>query len=440
MIDLSMLQDFMAETGEHLEEMETNLLKLEKDPGNREILNDIFRSAHTIKGSSEYLGMVKIAELSHKLETLLDMVRQGERRLNREIIDVLIGARDRIVNLVEDLDRNQAEETEIQDLVDRIEQLSAGRDDPGEGQEETVATEIKPENFRDETPDHPETGDNPDREVLTGAGDDETYEEEYDEELFGIFITQLKKNLSLLRTRIKASPDPDNVGQVLEMSIESINSLRSSANYMGYERLVLLYERWGHEIKKDQEALSSGEDVSLESMNTYIDKIERLFPQVKELAVEGSECRNDGSRPVERLGDEKEKSEGTAADEDAPDALDSEEEQDEELFAIFIQQLKEGISLLRSRINELRHSDNGMEVLDRCLECIDRLKASSNYMDYTKLCRVYENWCAEIKEVKNRLSSGEEPFFEFMDAYIKKILGFFPNTGSLRVEGDEGSG
>ena len=55
MTDLSMLQDFIAESEEHLEEMETNLLALEEDPENREILDNIFRSAHTIKGSSEYL-------------------------------------------------------------------------------------------------------------------------------------------------------------------------------------------------------------------------------------------------------------------------------------------------------------------------------------------------------------------------------------------------
>ena len=70
MTDLSMLQDFIAESEEHLEEMETNLLALEEDPENREILDNVFRSAHTIKGSSEYLGMARIAELSHKLESL----------------------------------------------------------------------------------------------------------------------------------------------------------------------------------------------------------------------------------------------------------------------------------------------------------------------------------------------------------------------------------
>ena len=50
MIDLTLLQDFIPEAGEHLAEMESGLLQLETDPDNRDILNDIFRSVHTIKG------------------------------------------------------------------------------------------------------------------------------------------------------------------------------------------------------------------------------------------------------------------------------------------------------------------------------------------------------------------------------------------------------
>ena len=76
MTDLSLLQDFVTETVEHLEEMEGNLLQLETDSANREILNDIFRSVHTIKGAAEYLGLERIAELSHKLENLLDQIRE----------------------------------------------------------------------------------------------------------------------------------------------------------------------------------------------------------------------------------------------------------------------------------------------------------------------------------------------------------------------------
>ena len=82
MTDNSLLQDFITETREHLEEVERNVLLLEQQPDDASVLNEIFRSIHTIKGSSEYLGMERIAELSHKLESLLDLLRRGERSVD----------------------------------------------------------------------------------------------------------------------------------------------------------------------------------------------------------------------------------------------------------------------------------------------------------------------------------------------------------------------
>jgi chemotaxis protein histidine kinase CheA len=61
MTDNSLLEDFADETREHLEELESSLLRLESDPADRELLNTIFRSMHTIKGASEYLGFERIA-------------------------------------------------------------------------------------------------------------------------------------------------------------------------------------------------------------------------------------------------------------------------------------------------------------------------------------------------------------------------------------------
>ena len=83
MTDASLLQDFIAETVEHLEELENNLLELEAAPDNRSLLHEIFRSVHTIKGASEYLGMERIARLSHTLESLLEMLRHGDRSPTR---------------------------------------------------------------------------------------------------------------------------------------------------------------------------------------------------------------------------------------------------------------------------------------------------------------------------------------------------------------------
>ena len=81
MIDLSMIPDFIVEAQEHLEELESNLLKLEISAHDPAIINDIFRSMHTIKGAAQFVGVERVAELSHKLENLLELCRQEEREL-----------------------------------------------------------------------------------------------------------------------------------------------------------------------------------------------------------------------------------------------------------------------------------------------------------------------------------------------------------------------
>ena len=83
-----------------MEELESSLLSLESDPANQELLNTIFRSMHTIKGASEYLGFDRIARLSHRLETLLESFRDGSLHVDKVAVDLLIDARDRIGDLI----------------------------------------------------------------------------------------------------------------------------------------------------------------------------------------------------------------------------------------------------------------------------------------------------------------------------------------------------
>ena len=290
MIDLSLLQDFIAETGEHLEEMETKLLKLESEPENRDFLNDIFRSIHTIKGSSEYLGMERIANLSHKLENLLDMLRQGELLPDKDIIDALIEAKDRIILLTADLEESRSEKTDVEDIIEKISQLSTDKrsekdeDDQSDGQ-----IEERLNNLADDLAESLEKDSSDDDGAV--YQEDEAYYEEFDEELFGIFIQQLKEKLFDLLSYADELQNSDKKNQVLDKLLDCINSLKSSANYMGYEKLVSIYKNWCNEVIKVQNELSWENDLSFNDfvnsyIKTYIDKILRFFPQVKEFEAE----------------------------------------------------------------------------------------------------------------------------------------------------------
>jgi len=99
MIDHALLQDFVTEAGEHLEELESGLLQLESDPENVDVLNDIFRSVHSIKGAAQFVGLENISTLTHRLETLLDLARNKQISLSQSVVDILMSSKDHLAKL-----------------------------------------------------------------------------------------------------------------------------------------------------------------------------------------------------------------------------------------------------------------------------------------------------------------------------------------------------
>jgi chemotaxis protein histidine kinase CheA len=82
-IDLELLNAFIEEAQESLAKMDEEFLKLESNPGDTSVINDIFRRIQSIKGTAAFFGLVLIKDVSHKAENILDEMRQGKARLRR---------------------------------------------------------------------------------------------------------------------------------------------------------------------------------------------------------------------------------------------------------------------------------------------------------------------------------------------------------------------
>lgn len=105
--DLDVLVSFIAEAQDHLENIEEKILSLERDIQD-DTVNDIFRSMHTIKGVSSFIGLRRIKTLSHQMETVLDDLRKGTISVSSEMIDTLLEGVDHLSRLVSDLsDRSE---------------------------------------------------------------------------------------------------------------------------------------------------------------------------------------------------------------------------------------------------------------------------------------------------------------------------------------------
>lgn len=87
-----LLQDFLQEASDLLSDVDNKLVDLEKDPGDRRLLNDIFRGFHTIKGGAGFLNAAELVTLCHLTENLFDKLRNAEMQLTPELMDTIMAA------------------------------------------------------------------------------------------------------------------------------------------------------------------------------------------------------------------------------------------------------------------------------------------------------------------------------------------------------------
>ncbi|MFU3805758.1 chemotaxis protein CheA [Pseudomonas aeruginosa] len=108
--DEEILQDFLVEAGEILEQLSEQLVELESRPDDMDLLNTIFRGFHTVKGGAGFLQLNALVECCHIAENVFDILRKGERRVSSELMDVVLQALD-TVNAMFDQVREQSEPT-----------------------------------------------------------------------------------------------------------------------------------------------------------------------------------------------------------------------------------------------------------------------------------------------------------------------------------------
>jgi two-component system chemotaxis sensor kinase CheA len=103
--DIPLIQDFIAESREHIESAEAALLELENNPKNNEVLNQIFRCFHTIKGMAGFLNLNAINGLAHAAENLLDMARKEQLLLTGTNCDAVFSSIDMLKSMLVDLEK-----------------------------------------------------------------------------------------------------------------------------------------------------------------------------------------------------------------------------------------------------------------------------------------------------------------------------------------------
>lgn len=148
-MDVSQYKDlFITEAQEHLDAMNRSLLQLEKEPASTDIVAEIFRSAHTLKGMSATMGYEQLTGLAHEMEDLLEHLRSGDMEVTAEVVDVLFASFDTLGAIVNRIAADRTEPVDYSGVVSEIRRVSeggAGLDETHRDVEQEVASEAVPE-------------------------------------------------------------------------------------------------------------------------------------------------------------------------------------------------------------------------------------------------------------------------------------------------------
>ena len=123
------MEDFLIEAFELIEQIDHDLVELEANPEDLELLNRIFRVAHTVKGSSSFLNFDVLTELTHHMEDVLNKARKGELKITPDIMDVVLESVDMMKGLLESIRDNGSDVAagiDIKNICVRLTQISEG--------------------------------------------------------------------------------------------------------------------------------------------------------------------------------------------------------------------------------------------------------------------------------------------------------------------------
>ncbi len=144
------IDDFLVEADELISSLDNNLVELESQPENLDLLNEIFRAAHTIKGTSSFLGFDQVTDLTHKMEDILNKLRKSDLKVSTNIMDILLESLDLLKVLIENVREHKDEKLDLDDIIKRLVVAFEGKDQPASPEPALEVTNL-PENTTTET-------------------------------------------------------------------------------------------------------------------------------------------------------------------------------------------------------------------------------------------------------------------------------------------------
>jgi two-component system chemotaxis sensor kinase CheA len=279
------LKDFLAETNEGLLAVEQQMLQLEKDPKNLDLVDDIFRVLHTIKGNCGVLGLNRLQQIAHYSENIFGKARDGALDLDEDTLSILFEAIDRIKSIVENLSNGDSEGS---DEIDEI--LKLRLDTCARTQKSIASTFVAPKEQGPELNIAPEV-----TEIV--PINDSVIEEVVNVER-QLEFSELVNDFEIVSTTIYNSQDlPENIAEpvveeVLEEKQEALedlpileiqnNSNKANSVRVSVSILDQLVDCASEMILLRSQLMQIGKDLNDDALNNLLSDLNSVISQLQE--------------------------------------------------------------------------------------------------------------------------------------------------------------
>jgi len=251
---------FVQEAREYLDLLNRGVVELEKNPDDADLLTELLRAAHTLKGSSRMLKFLDINQVAHAVEDILEGIRDGRMEMSAEVGDLFFVALDRIGSCIEAIAEGREEDEDVRDLCLSLESLKTD-------------AESTPESVTETAEDTPKTAPPPsDRSAFVGT-----------------FVQEAREYLDLLnRGVVELEKNPDDANLLTEL-LRAAHTLKGSSRMLDF----LDIDQVAHAVEDILEGIRDGQmEMSAEVGDLFFVALDRIGSCIEAIA-EGGEGNED---------------------------------------------------------------------------------------------------------------------------------------------------
>lgn len=278
--DPQIVQDFLTESGELLDQLEGDLVELERAPRDPELLNRVFRALHTIKGSASFLALTNLVRIAHAAESALNAARSGLTQVDRAMMDLLLRTIDILRTQMRQLGEGQDLDEPPADLVDALTRLGEGKATPSGTPPGATPASTTPA----------PTASTPGNRVRIQLDESKT-------DLFQYLVSDLDETMARVEAQVKAIVDGADVDAAGAALADAAAAIAKSVEFFGFEPVARLADA----LRDSGEAMGDLAPHRLAQVLPRVQGVLKLLVDQVEALRQGELCEQHSDALLDRL-------------------------------------------------------------------------------------------------------------------------------------------